>query len=253
MTPQDIKSDLFELERRIIQRVTDIANDQKYADNPLLEEFKLLIEQYKKLSRESEKVINIGDHLQKSLKDAENQLKESAKLIEYKAYHDPLTNLPNRQLFYDRLSLALAQAQRGKDMVAVMFLDLDDFKEVNDSLGHDIGDKLLQQTGKRLKSCVRRGDTVARLGGDEFTLVLPGINHIDNIRDIADKIIATFKTSFTIENHDISVTSSIGISIYPQDGSDSKGLLKKADKSMYFAKEKGKNNYQFYPVLFYGA
>ncbi|GMT48584.1 MAG: hypothetical protein IEMM0008_0123 [bacterium] len=253
MASQNIENDLFEVERRIIQRVTDVANDKKYADNPLLKEFKFLLGQYKKLSRESEKIINIGDHLQKSLKETENQLKKSAKLIEYKAYHDSLTGLLNRQSFYDRLLLALAQAQRSKEMVAVMFLDLDDFKEVNDSLGHDIGDKLLQQTGKRLKSCVRRGDTVARLGGDEFTLVLPGINHIDNIRDIADKIIATFKTPFTIENHDIFITSSIGISIYPQDSDDSQKLLKKADKSMYFAKEKGKNNYQFYPVLFHGG
>ncbi len=166
--------------------------------------------------------------------------------IKYQAYHDTLTGLPNRLLFYDRLSVALSNARRSKGILAVIFLDIDGFKPINDNFGHDVGDILLQSITKRLINCIRQGDTVARIGGDEFTIILPQVMQKEEVDEIARRLIDTLKESYLINKHELYITASIGISFYPDNGEDIQTLMKKADISMYRAKEKGKNNYQFY-------
>lgn len=167
--------------------------------------------------------------------------------INFQAYHDLLTHLPNRALLRDRLGLAISQAKREKDMLAVMFLDLDRFKNINDSLGHMIGDELLQQVSTRLKSCLREGDTLARFGGDEFTLLLPKISdRREDVSKIAEKIITMLKQPFMIDGHELYVSASIGVSMYPQDGSNMDMLIKNADIAMYHVKDQGKNAYKFF-------
>ncbi len=166
------------------------------------------------------------------------------------AFHDTLTGLPNRMLFIDRLSLALAHTKRSKQMLAVIFLDLDRFKLINDTLGHEIGDQLLKSVALRLQECVREGDTIARLGGDEFTLLLPEIIKSEGAAKIAQKIIEEILQPFHIGDHELYISTSIGIALYPSDGEDADTLLKNADTAMYLAKERGRNNYQFYtPAL----
>jgi len=167
--------------------------------------------------------------------------------INFQAYHDLLTNLPNRALLRDRLSLAISQAKREDEMLAVMFLDLDRFKNINDSLGHIVGDELLQQVSMRLKSCIREGDTLARFGGDEFTLLLPKITQgKEDVSKIAEKINEVLKDPFIIDNNELYVSASIGVSIYPRDGTNMDSLIKHADIAMYHVKDTGKNNYKFY-------
>ena len=176
--------------------------------------------------------------------------KQSEEKIKHMAFHDALTSLPNRILFNDRLTLALAHAHRTKEMLAVMFLDLDRFKVINDTLGHTAGDQLLQSIANRLKNCVREDDTIARLGGDEFSLLLPGITHVEDVNSIARKIIEILKQPWMIGEQELYITTSIGIAIYPNDGEDAEALLKNADAAMYHAKEQGRNNYQFYiPIM----
>lgn len=166
--------------------------------------------------------------------------------IEYKAYHDPLTGLPNRYLFMDRLNMEIHRAQRTGERFGLMFLDLDNFKDINDSLGHIMGDYLLQDAGKRLLEYIRDVDTVARIGGDEFTLLLPGLSKPQEIVNIAQRILEAFKEPFFIRNYELFSTASIGICFYPADGKDSVELLKNADLAMYHAKDQGKNNYEFF-------
>ncbi len=166
--------------------------------------------------------------------------------LDYLTHFDSLTDLPNRTLFYDRLSNALGQARRYDQMFALLFLDLDGFKYVNDTLGHDMGDLLLKKAAKKLPLCVRNSDTVAHIGGDEFVIILPMINDIRDAAIVADKILDVFTKSFQLDNHECFVGVSIGISIYPTDGDDIDTLLKNADISMYKAKDTGKNNYKFY-------
>ncbi|TCJ11522.1 diguanylate cyclase [Parasulfuritortus cantonensis] len=173
--------------------------------------------------------------------------KQSELQIRQLAYYDTLTNLPNRRLLLDRFSHAIAQARRFQRALAVMFLDLDRFKQVNDSLGHDAGDELLRQVAKRLTGCVRAGDTVARPGGDEFVVLLAEIAHPHDAELIAEKIIATFHEAFPIQDQTVRITTSIGIAVYPVDGTDDvQELMKKADMAMYSAKEAGRNNYCFF-------
>lgn len=164
----------------------------------------------------------------------------------YQAHHDPLTGLPNRVLFNDRLALALAQAHRNKEMLAVLFIDLDRFKFVNDMLGHAMGDQLLKDVAARLKCCVRESDTISRVGGDEFTLLLPQINHVKDVARIAQKIINSLREPWILSGLEFNVTTSIGIALYPNDGKDPETLLKQADIAMYRAKEQGRNNYQLF-------
>ena len=167
--------------------------------------------------------------------------------ISFQAYHDLLTKLPNRALLRDRLNLAINQAKRENEKLAVMFLDLDRFKNINDSLGHMIGDELLQQVSTRLKECIRASDTLARFGGDEFALMLPKLhNDRDDASKLAEKITDTLKTPFYVDGHELYVSASIGIALYPQDGTHMDILIKHADVAMYHVKGLGKNGYQFY-------
>jgi diguanylate cyclase (GGDEF)-like protein/PAS domain S-box-containing protein len=170
--------------------------------------------------------------------------KAAEQQIEYQAYHDALTGLANRRLFQEHLSLALALAQRRENQVAVLFLDLDHFKVINDSLGHSIGDALLQQVSKRLKNAVRDGDTVARVGGDEFTIVLQELSHAQDAAVVAQKVLRTIAAPIDVGPHRLYVTASIGITLFPADGEDAETLLKNADAAMYRAKDEGRNTYQ---------
>jgi diguanylate cyclase (GGDEF)-like protein/PAS domain S-box-containing protein len=160
--------------------------------------------------------------------------------IAFKAYHDGLTNLPNRALFLDRLDIALAQARRHNTMLAVLFLDLDDMKSINDTFGHPIGDAVLRATGERLKETVRAGDTVARVGGDEF-LILLEIQNTDEATAVARKILGRISEPLEIENDELFLTTSIGVSIFPGDGEDAQSLIRHADGAMYRVKENGGN------------
>ena len=166
--------------------------------------------------------------------------------VAYQAYHDALTGLPNRVLFRDRLNQALAHTQRHKLGLAVLFLDLDHFKLINDTLGHSVGDWLLKEVSQRLRKAVREGDTVARLGGDEFTILLPEVSRSEDAAHVSQKILDIVSSPLRWDNHDVYITTSIGISLSPADGSDSETLIKCADNAMYRAKELGRNNYQLW-------
>ncbi|MHB8984059.1 MAG: putative bifunctional diguanylate cyclase/phosphodiesterase, partial [Carboxydocellales bacterium] len=182
------------------------------------------------------------------VKRAEDKTLLAFQKLNYLSYHDPLTNLPNRTQFNEQLTQALSRACRDGSAVAVMFLDLDRFKLINDTLGHSIGDFLLKKVAKRLTRCVRMGDIVSRLGGDEFTVILPGVTSIQDAAKVAQKIIETLEKPFKLESHELFITTSIGISMYPIDGSDMETLVKNADTAMYLAKEHGRNKYKFYTV-----
>lgn len=166
--------------------------------------------------------------------------------IQHMAHHDALTDLPNRILLEDRLSQAIVQARRDQNHVGVLFIDLDHFKHVNDSLGHHVGDALLMEVAQRLRACVREGDSVARIGGDEFVISLPQLADSHNAAQVAEKIVATLSSSILLNGHDLHIGASVGISLYPEDGEDAETLLRAADTAMYNAKEKGRNNYKFF-------
>lgn len=166
--------------------------------------------------------------------------------LNHLAHHDPLTGLPNRLLFIDRLSQRLIQAHRRGQVLAVMFLDLDRFKYINDTRGHSEGDKLLKSVAKRLTSCLREADTVARMGGDEFTIIISDISRPEDASIVAQKILAALSKPFTLNGEEMFISVSIGISLYPSDGIDVETMVKNADTAMYRAKDNGRNNYQFY-------
>ena len=170
----------------------------------------------------------------------------SEKLIHFQAYHDLLTGLPNRALFHDRLSNTISNARRENDRLSVLFLDLDRFKVVNDTLGHSVGDELLKQVANRLRSCLREGDTVARLGGDEFIVLLPNINSDDIARLVAKKLVDAIKQPFFVDGNELFLTGSIGISMFPENGETADLLIKNADTAMYYTKEQGKNSFNCY-------
>jgi len=178
-------------------------------------------------------------------KAQENLLQEKEKLA-YQAHHDSLTGLPNRILFNDRLTIALQNAKRSKTKIALLFIDLDHFKEINDSLGHDVGDKILKTVTKRLQETLRNKDTLARLGGDEFTIILEDLIEVQDASIISSKILEILSEVIEIDENRLYVSSSIGISIYPDDGHSTQNLLKFADSAMYKAKDEGRNNYQYY-------
>jgi len=183
--------------------------------------------------------IATGKEITKRMQDQER--------LEHLAYHDLLTELPNRALFMDRLGHGLLRRRESGSRLAVLFLDADGFKEINDTLGHDTGDRLLQLFAERIKTCMREGDSVARIGGDEFAVLLEEIASADDVVAIAQKIQSALTTRpFQIGDHRLVVSASIGISVFPDDGEDPEGLLKCADTAMYRAKKEGRNNYQFY-------
>jgi len=175
-----------------------------------------------------------------------SERKEAEQVINFQAYHDLLTHLPNRALLKDRLSLAITQAQRNKRRLAVMFLDLDRFKIVNDTLGHTMGDRLLKAVANRLQGCLRGGDTLSRFGGDEFTLLLPEVRTRDDVVVIASKVLDKLSAPFVIDGHELFVGASIGIAMYPEAGDSVESLIQSADIAMYHVKGRGKNGYQFF-------
>ena len=179
-------------------------------------------------------------------KEAERELEEQRNILNYQANHDALTDLPNRVLFQDRLEHAITVATRNNNKMAVLFIDLDHFKEINDSLGHDIGDKVLKITTSRLQDAIRSEDTIARLGGDEFTVILNGLAQAQDASLIAEKLLKKLSEPITINTTKLHISISIGISIYSDDGEESLSLLKFADSAMYRAKAEGRNNFQYY-------
>lgn len=172
--------------------------------------------------------------------------KKADELIAYQAYHDILTDLPNRVLFRDRLGLALFQAKRNGTGLALMFVDLDRFKLVNDTMGHSVGDELLQLTASRLKACLRRGDTLARLGGDEFTVVLPEMSDRKAAAQMAEKFLTSLRLPFQLAGQAVHISASIGIALYPDDGETVDELVRHSDMAMYHTKAEGKNGHSFF-------
>ena len=182
------------------------------------------------------------------LENEKNKAEQAAARLAHQAFHDALTGLPNRTLLTDRMSVAMSHAKRENEKLALLFLDLDGFKLINDSLGHEVGDQLLVWIAELLQRCVRKQDTVARLGGDEFMVLLSGIEHNRDAGAVAQKILETLHQPLNCCGHDLHVSASIGISIYPDDASDSVDLMRCADASMYRAKENGKNAFMYYQV-----
>jgi diguanylate cyclase (GGDEF)-like protein/PAS domain S-box-containing protein len=168
------------------------------------------------------------------------------KQIHNLAFFDTLTNLPNRALLSDRVLDVLADAARYRYQIGLIMMDLDRFKEINDTLGHSVGDQVLRETAERLQSCVRNGDTVARLGGDEFALLLPKVHASIDLANIACKILTTFNAPFMVDGRELFISGSMGIAIYPDDSADVETLFRYADSAMYHAKQQGRNNFQFY-------
>ena len=191
------------------------------------------------------RLLAIVDH---TLKEQESRLKQSEKSAEIQrlASFDALTDLPNRTLFFDRLSQALKRSRRVGDKAVVQFIDLDRFKEVNDSLGHAAGDCLLKEAALRLQACLRESDTAARLGGDEFAILLPGTEDAETAEIVAEKIIEAFAEPFVIKGQSFPVTASVGIAVFPGDGEDAETLLDNADTAMYQAKRFGRNRFKRY-------
>jgi len=179
-------------------------------------------------------------------KKTEELLKQQTELLKKQAHYDTLTDLPNRALFKDRLSQAIISSKRNHSKFALFFIDLDQFKQINDSLGHHIGDEVLIEAAKRLHSVIREEDTLARLGGDEFTIILKDLQSMQSTSIVAKKIVDIMKEPIQIRTHNLYVTASIGISVYPEDAITDANLIKFADVAMYKAKDAGRNNFQFY-------
>jgi len=196
-------------------------------------------------SRVAERTHELNDANSQLLREIEERRRAEEKL-HHQAQYDSLTGLPNRVLALDRLTQAMAAGHRGETLVVLIFLDLDDFKKVNDTLGHPVGDALLVQAARRLRQAVRAEDTVARLGGDEFLVILGGLKAAEDAEAIADKIVRAFAPSFDIGESELVVTPSMGLAVYPGDGEDPSMLLRNADLAMYDAKEAGRNTYRYF-------
>jgi two-component system cell cycle response regulator len=172
------------------------------------------------------------------------QLEDYGRALESFALHDALTGLPNRRLLFDRLASAIAHARRNKSTMAVMYLDLDGFKQINDSLGHDVGDMLLKMVADRLVNAVRQEDTVARMGGDEFVIALWETGHVEGVAKLVSKVIQAVSQAYLIQGHSVNITASAGVGIYPVHGQDVETLMKSADLALHEAKYSGKNDYR---------
>jgi diguanylate cyclase (GGDEF)-like protein/PAS domain S-box-containing protein len=175
-----------------------------------------------------------------------SEKKEAEQLIWYQANFDSLTGLPNRRMFQNKLDEEIRKSKRTGRAIALMFIDLDNFKHVNDSLGHDMGDLLLQQVADRLRECVRETDTIARLGGDEFTIILTNVDEASHIAAITQKLLANISRPIKLGTQQINASASIGITLYPWDASNAEGLLKNADQAMYHSKKDGRNCFHFF-------
>lgn len=199
-----------------------------------------------RIKEEIEKRILIYEKSNLDLKESSKKLKKQKDAYKKLAYYDILTKLPNRVLFYDRLKHSIDKSKRNNTKLAVLFLDLDNFKEINDSLGHQVGDSVLKILAARLQKRLRKSDTLARLGGDEFTLLLEDLGDLSSIGEISQSLIQVISEPIKIKEHTLYVTVSVGISIYPDDGQDTEGLLKCADAAMYSAKNEGCSLFHFY-------
>ena len=188
----------------------------------------------------------LGVKLYETLSKRLREEKAAAEQIEYLAFHDKLTGLCNRGMFSIMLARGLQEAKRYERQLAVLFLDLDRFKNINDTLGHQAGDLLLQEMATRLKAVLRESDCIARLGGDEFVIMVPSFAGVDQLAAVTQKVLAAVSRTFKLGNHEFHVTASIGISVYPGDGDDERALMKNADIAMYRSKEDGKNTFTFY-------
>ncbi len=202
---------------------------------------KMRIKNHLEMKRQRETLERLSEELTIEV----NQLIEAEKKITHLATHDNLTGLPNRMLFMDRLELAVSNAERSQSVVSVMFIDLDGFKEVNDTLGHDFGDLVLKGVAEKLTGCVRKTDTVARLGGDEFIILLVDVKGHDEIDRIAAKILSAVSDPLQNNGQKGNIKASIGISFFPENGESPAQLIKMADEAMYQVKASGKNNYSF--------
>jgi len=189
--------------------------------------------------------INNEKYILSSISDI-TELSQVKQKLHDMATHDALTGLPNRTLFYDRFDVAHANAQRNAKKLAVMSLDLDKFKSINDRFGHAVGDAVLIETAKRLVHSLRKVDTVARFGGDEFVVLLWEVEQKDDAINVAHKIVEEFQRALPVDEHELVLTTSIGIALYPEDGTDAQTLLTKSDEALYYIKEHGKNNYLLY-------
>ena len=169
--------------------------------------------------------------------------------LAHRATHDPLTDFPNRLLFYDRLALALVHAQRNRERLAVLFIDIDSFKDINYQFGYSVGDLLLKEAGKRVTKCLRKGDTVGRFGDDEYVVLLPGIMRKENVSFVTDKILKMLSSPYALGGYEFSISASIGISIFPEDGDVLEDLVKNADIAMSYVKKMGRNRFQFYSAV----
>jgi diguanylate cyclase (GGDEF)-like protein len=233
--------DLYQahLEHPILKELLNQSQNRK--GNLLLRELKIgdaFFEQYVHYLSDS--------HLIRSYIFDITERKRSEFMLQHQAFHDRLTGLPNRTFFQEQLSNLLSNPNQSDDILAVMFLDVDGFKNINDTLGHTLGDQVLKAFAERLTTCLRSGDIVARWGGDEFTLLFPAVKNAENTVTLAQRILDALKQPFEIEQQQLYIKSSIGIAIYPQDGEDVETLLKNADAALYRAKERGRNHYRFY-------
>ncbi|MHC1746582.1 MAG: diguanylate cyclase [Negativicutes bacterium] len=231
--PPDMK-DIKNTNRQNMQLEAFYYNDEVYA----LIQINDITSQYRR--------VHWLQNLVKEMEVDYKHVKKSEENAKKNALYDPLTGLCNRTLFYERLNQALEEAGRDKHLAGLLFVDLDAFKSVNDTYGHAAGDFVLKEASGRLKATVRQTDTICRLGGDEYTIILPGVKSKHDIGLIACKIIKAFKPVFTLNNKEILVTVSVGISVFPENGHDPEILLKQADSAMYAVKTSGKNGYKFY-------
>ncbi len=213
----------------------------------------VIVERNQQLNQKTEELEELNNQLDRKVNERTQELTESvrqhqlaAERAEFLTYYDSLTTLPNRSMFSKLLNQAIGLARRDGKQLAVLFVDLDGFKTINDSLGHEAGDLLLQEVGKRLQGCLRESDAVARLGGDEFVVLLPTLHDTTDVEIVAHKILAAASKSFAALGQEFHVTASVGVSTYPKDGDNEQSLMKNADLAMYQAKEGGKNNFRFY-------
>ena len=238
------------------------ANTREIAPNPL----EVAINENKIVGLAADSVLIRRDGLEVSIEDSAAPIHDragnvlggvlvfhdvsEARALAFKmahlAQHDSLTDLPNRELINDRLVQAITLAKRRGGRLALLFIDLDRFKQINDTFGHSTGDKLLKEVARQLSGCVRASDTVGRLGGDEFIVLLPEIDEPQSVAHVADKLLSAVSVSYRIEGHELPISLSVGISIYPEDGHDAETIIKNADAAMYEAKAHGRNNYQFF-------
>lgn len=243
---EDIGSFFREKDRQMLQSGNPQENEEwvTYPDGRrvLLSTLKT---QFYDQGKEAIGVLGVSRDITKQ-KEAEEALRHQQQSLHHLAHHDPLTNLPNRLLLIDRLSQSIEKAKRNDEGLAIFFVDLDHFKEINDSLGHTVGDQLLKAVSHRLLDCVRREDTVARLGGDEFTILVEQAHDSAAVGKLAGKVLTAFRDHFKLLQHELSITASIGISLFPANGEDTETLLRNADAAMYRAKSEGRNAYRFY-------